>query len=388
MKHYIITVLILFSIYSSFAQEEKIQGIVPSFELNYGYGSVNNPVEISNQSSAHYIQLSILNATGLQETSYFNNYKKPLVGATFLYGYLGQKDVLGNVFALYPTWEYSFFNDKSIGLNIRFGTGFGYFTKTYDKISNPDFMVIGRKFVNATEVTPNVWFKFSPNFCAQTGISLLHFSNGHTAIPNIGLNDFAVKVGVVYKPGTLVGLGVPKRKPIVADSIWRKTILLGIGRHEFAKTTYPVDGPSYTIYKLGAYISKQIKTIHEVQFGLSVAFYNSYYNAIKFEDYYEHFKPILSTQTVFHVGHEFLMQRFGFVSELGVKIFDPYYRSYFLENEIGFARFSKSVLSTKLGLKFYPIKNAFAGNKLAFGMFIKTNFAQADYVEYSMSYTF
>ena len=389
VKQIALSCILVFYVTLIFAQEQKINGITPSIQLNYSYGSVNNTKDIPNQSSAHYIQLSVLNATGSQDSSFFNLYKKPHVGFTALYGYLGESDVLGSVFSVYPTWEYTYFTDKSLGLNLKFGTGFAYFTRSYDKVTNPDFMVIGRKLTNITDISPSVWFKFSPNFYAYTGVSFLHFSNGHTSIPNIGLNDMTVRVGVTYKPGTLVGLSVPKRKTIVADTIWRKTIAVGLGRHKFAKTTFPVDGPSYNIYKLSGYISKQIKTIHELQFGLSVAFYNSYYSCIKFEEYYKHFKPILSTQTTFHIGHEFLLNRFGFVTQLGLKIFDPFYRSYFLDkNEYTFERVSKSLMSTKVGFKYYPIKNSFAGKKLAMGMFIKTNYVIADYVEYSISYTF
>ena len=370
------------------AQEIKDNPINPSFQLNYLYGDVKNPIDIPNQNNAHFVQLSVMNQTGLYPESYLSLYKKPEIGFTALYGYLGKKDVLGSVLSVYPTWQYTFFSDKSIGGNIKLGSGFAYFTTPYNKISNPDNLLIGSHISNITEISPNIWFKFAPGAFVQTGVSFLHFSNGHTSIPNIGLNDVTVKLGVIYRPGSLVGLETKKRVAIKPDSIWRKSIAIALGRHELAYSTYPVDGPTYNIYKVSGYVTKQFRTIHEFQLGFSVAFFDSYYSFIKYEDYYKHFKPVLSTQTSLHIGHEFLLQKFGFVTELGIKILDPFYRDEFMKNEVGFNQFTKNYLSSRVGFKYYPFTKAFAGEKIAIGMFIKTNFAQADFVEYNLSYTF
>lgn len=374
--------------YSAFSQENATNGFTPDIQCNYLYGSVKNPIHIPNQGNAHYITLSLLNQTGTNEQSIFSLYKKPAIGATVLYGFLGSKEVLGNVIALYPTWQYMFNTSKNIGASIRFGSGFAYFTTPYDKTTNPDNHLVGSHITNCTEISPNVWFKFAPTTYVQTGVALLHYSNGHTAIPNIGLNDVTFRVGVIYKPGTMVGMNLPVRVKPNDDTVWRKRLQVSLGRHELAYTTYPVDGPTYNIYKVAGYITRQINKIHDFQLGLSIAYYDSYYTFIKHDNYYKHFKPILATQTTFHVGHEFLFPHFGFLTEVGVKIFDPFYRSYFLADETDFEYTSKSLLSSRVGFIYYPFDGAFAAKKLGIGMFIKTNFAQADYVDYSISYTF
>jgi hypothetical protein len=392
-KYLIVRKILLFGIsvlysYCVYSQENTTNGFTPDVQLSYLYGSVKNPISIPNQGNAHYLQLSLLHQTGSQEQSLYALYKKPSIGATVLYGFLGSKDVLGKVIALYPTWQYMFNTSKNLGASIRIGSGFAYFTNPYDKISNQDNKLVGSHISNCTEISPNIWFKFAPTTYVQTGVSLMHFSNGHTAIPNIGLNDITFRLGVIYRPGSLVGVAMPIRVKPNNDTVWRKRIQLSVGRHELAYTTYPVDGPTYNIYKVGGYLTRQINRIHDFQLGLTMAFYDSYYTFIKYENYYSHFKPFMATQTTLHIGHEFLLQHFGILTEMGLKVLDPFYRSYFLADEIDFAYTSKSLLSARVGLTYYPFNGAFASKKLGIGMFIKTNFVQADYVDYSISYTF
>ncbi|MBQ4216406.1 MAG: hypothetical protein II663_09060, partial [Bacteroidales bacterium] len=76
----------------------------------------------------------------------------------------------------------------------------------------------------------------------------------------------------------------------------------------------------------------------------------------------------------------------GFVTDMGIKVFDPFYRSYFLKKDP--ALWYKAVFAPRVGFKFYPIWNSFDSQNIAIGLFLKTNCGQADFVEYSLSYTF
>ncbi len=363
------------------------QGLItPHFSLDYLHGSVIKANDIPDKNGSNYIQLSFTTNTGTQSGSFFNWYRKPQVGFTGLVGFLGQKDILGNVYAFYPTWNYSLFNEKSIGLNIKLGTGFAWFSKPYDKFDNTQNTLIGSHLTNATEIGLDVWFKFLPQWKIEAGSSFLHFSNGHMAIPNIGLNDITAKIGVIYSPGTLQGTTTKTKHLPSVDTSWKKSIAISLGRHELAYSTYPTDGPSYNIYKIYAGVSKTLTNINEIQFGISAAYYESFHTFIHLTDYYNHFQYLASTVWSLHVAHEFLINRFGFVTDLGIKVIDPFYRSYFLEKDGSL--WYKAVFAPRIGFKFYPVWNSFASQRLAMGLFVQTNCGQADFVEYSLSYTF
>lgn len=386
MRRFFISILVVFASIVAFSQTDG--GVItPQFSFDFLHGNVLNAKDIQGKNNSNYLQLSATMKTGTQDGSFFNWYWKPEVGITGLYGYLGTSDVLGSVFALYPTWRYSFFENKSIGMNVKLGTGFAWFTNPYDKIDNTENKLVGSHITNATELSLAVWFAFLPEWRIEAGTSFLHFSNGHTSIPNLGLNDVTAKVGIMYTPGTLEGIGTRKKYLPQQDTAWKKVISVSLGRHELAFSTWPTEGPNYNIYKLYAGISKRLTNINEIQFGASVSYYDSYHTFIHLSDYYDHFKFLGSTVWTLHVGHEFLINRFGFVTDLGIKVIDPFYRDYFMEREWDHL-WHKALFAPKTGFKFYPIWNSFDKQKMALGMFIKTQCFQADYVEFSLSYCF
>ena len=360
--------------------------ITPHFSLDFLHGNVLKAKEIANKNGSNYIQLSGTLNTGTQPGSFYNWYYKPQIGFSGLVGFLGQKDVLGSVYAFYPTWNYSLLNEQTIGIQIKLGTGFAWFSKPYDKFDNPENELIGSHINNITEIGLELWFRFLPEWQMEVGSSFLHFSNGHTAIPNMGLNDITAKIGVTYSPGTLQGSGTKVKELPLNDTRWKKTIAASLGRHELAYSVYPTDGPNYNIYKLYMGVSKRVTNINEVQFGVSTSFYDSYYTFIHLTDYYNHLQILGATEWSLHVGHEFLINRFGFVTDMGIKVFDPFYRSYFLKKDPSL--WYKAVFAPRVGFKFYPIWNSFDSQNIAIGMFLKTNCGQADFVEYSLSYTF
>ena len=359
--------------------------IAPHFSFDYLHGNVMNAKELDKNGS-NYIQLCATMNTGTQDGSFFNCYKSPEVGISGLVGFLGEKDVLGTVFALYPTWRYTFFKTKSIGLNVKLGSGFAWFTKPYNKFDNTENKLIGSHINNITEIGLDVWFQFHPQWKIDAGTSFLHFSNGHTAIPNKGLNDITARLGVIYSPGELNGKSTKHREMPELDDSWKKNIVVSLGRHELAYTESPTDGPSYNVYKLGCYFSKRLSKINEVKFGSTISYYQSYYTFIHLTDYYNHLQHLASTVVALQIGHEFLINRFGFDTDLGIKVVDPFYRDYFLERDNSL--WYKSLFAPKVGFKFYPIWNSYDKQRLALGMYIKTNGLQADFVEYSLSYSF
>lgn len=78
-----------------------------------------------------------------------------------------------------------------------FGLSFGW--QPYNASWNSDNRVIGSR-LNAY-MNVNVFFNWwlSKRIDLTTGVSLTHFSNGNTKVPNAGLNTIALKLGVIYK---------------------------------------------------------------------------------------------------------------------------------------------------------------------------------------------
>ena len=361
----------------------------PTIQLDYLYGKIDNPIEIPQQTNSHYGKLSFLNKTGVQKQSFFSQYGSPEVGVSVIIGYLGNKEVLGSLFAFLPQWTYHVYAKKPVSFDVNIASGFAYISKPYHKISNPLNHTLGGHAASITDISSNVVFMLHQTMFLRAGVGMLLVTNGQSALPNHGIHDFTVRLGMIYKPGDLVGIKMPKRTVFANDSVWRKNIRLSYARHELGYTKqYPVDGPSYSIFSAAAYLSKQLSRINEVKFGIDYTYYNSYNTLIRFDKMYSHFKFFRASVISLQAGHEFLMHHFGLVTELGIKIHDPLYRNFFLQNDTSTGVWFKRFVTSRIGVEFYPYNSAFSGNKLSVGAYLKTNALQPDFIEYNMTYTF
>jgi len=361
----------------------------PSIHVDYLYGRVDNPLTVPGQTNSHYGKISLLNKTGVQEQSFFHRYGKPEVGVAFIVGYLGEKDVFGSLIAVLPQWTYHVYSEKSVGFDVNLGTGFAYISKPFDKVENTLNQAVGSHASSITDISSHVVFTLHPTMFLRAGVGLVFVTNGQAAIPNYGIHDLTVRLGMVYKPGDLVGLQMPKRKVFENDSIWRKNIRISYAVFYLKITKqYPVDGPTYSIFSAAAYVSKQLSHINEVQFGLNYTYYNSYYTLIQFDEMYSHFKFFRASVISLQGGHEFLMQHFGLVTEMGIKVYDPVYRNFFVQNNSSVGAWFKRYVTSRVGVEFYPYNSSFSGNKLSLGAFLKSNALQPDFIEYNVTYTF
>ena len=387
LNRYIHIIVLLCINFQLKAQQADKISANPVFTADYIVGAFQHKDGERGRVMSHFVSFSALLKTGLNENSFFVDYGKPHIGVSALGGGFSNRTVYGSLWSLYPTWQFEFFPDKQVGWNIKLGTGLVYFSRHYDKFDNTTNFLIGSKINNITEIATNAWIALAPQLQLQTGVSFYHFSNAHVRIPNLGLNYAAIRMGLIYKPGEFSKFSAKPRIIIPSDSSnsLHKQLEFSFGRHELAYSTFPVDGPSYSIFKLGCYATKRIRYIHEVRAGVVAVFYNSYFTQMKFERA-EGFKFLRATQTKLIVGHEFLMHRFGFVTDIGITITDPFYRQKILNTTSFGDQWFYSYLSTRLGLKCYVLRNSFSTKKIAVGMFLNTHGTTADYLDFSASF--
>lgn len=124
--------------------------------------------------------------------------RSPQWGIAGLLGNTGSKEYLGSMAALFPYVNFSLVKAGRFESDFRAGMGAGYIQKPYDVNTNHKNVLIGSHiniFLNL------VWLnqlKISKNTNLLAGISLSHFSNANTKLPNLGLNIPAVSVGLSY----------------------------------------------------------------------------------------------------------------------------------------------------------------------------------------------
>ena len=126
----------------------------------------------------------------------FLNY--PTVGVTAFFSGLGNYDVIGNAYAIYPFINFPFSKNKVNFISFRFGVGVGYLTKKFDPLENYHNTSIGSHVNAAINLTFEYKHKINNRLNMSLFAGLTHFSNGCSSKPNAGLNIITGGISTTY----------------------------------------------------------------------------------------------------------------------------------------------------------------------------------------------
>ena len=249
----------------------------------------------------------------------------------------------------------------------------------------------------------------------RVGLGYFHHSNGHTKLPNQGLNSF------LFSLSRQSNYNLKKKNKSIIDPVpkpaYKKssqnfyTIRFGAGQNVFSE----VYNDKKEVYTLALSYGKIINKTFKVGIGFYYRFYQHYYDYIKSEgevvvEQYPHFQgnPYGYASNIgFFVHSELLLGHIGFELELGYNIYKPFYKVEWKLNQGIYWEFdtpdgpevryvlgkldgaykAKLAISARLGLKYYLISNQKSPKSNFFiALHIKTNLGQADFTELSLGY--
>ena len=320
-------------------------------------------------------------------------YNFPQYGISFSIGKLGNDSLLGNEISITPFLTYNPSGNHFKGLNFRLGIGLSYFTEFYNIETNRDNKAIGSKFTWSFRgiVSKSIYYKGRTSINLSFGYS--HASNGHTQLPNFGLNAAMFGLSCQFFTGQ-DGL-FHERRPLPEINKTKAFFLYlrqGSGVNELGGTSGPVGGEKGMIYSAsvagGILFSQHIK----VRAGFTYRYYQLISRYDSEMEPWEYSQParIFASNVYFFAGCEFLIGHFGLDAEGGLNLYKPFYRNFFETFESGseFSYWLRKLFPTRLGLNYYLVsseKNP--KNNLSIGAFINANFGEADFSELSIAYT-
>lgn len=361
-----------------------------SIELSPGYGKVvrNYPGFPDLNTPAFNVGVTISkHRKGSRPWHRYYNF--PTIGISTYAGSLGNKSVLGYYAGAMA--EISF--EKRIGAKWfwipRLSLGVAWFNKPYDEQSNPENIVIGSHLTFFAGAEALLGRKITNKFDGYAKIAILHASNSHYRLPNVGMNLPLVAVGIRYNirnnaepPIDTTGLKTP--------SAIRFHLRGAFGMNEFGASTGPVNGPKYPVYLGSVYVSKMFSPVNKVTAGVEGWYSKGVYDYIVSQEFYEKDQQKKACSVALVFGHEFLMGHFGLLTTAGIYLYNPFYKDRLKRNDItGFKDQLKSIIPARLGVQYYLKNTNFnLRNNLFAGIYIKTNFGQADFLETGIGYCF
>ena len=280
-------------------------------------------------------------------------YNYPDYGLSFSYQNL-KNDVLGNNYALYGHYNFYFFRRN---LMFRVGQGLAFSTNPYHKIKNPKNIAFGSKLLSSTYVM--LKYKKERIFDrlgVQSGLTLIHYSNGNVKAPNTSINTITFNVGLTYNLDdnkqeyiNTIDKNEEFSEPIKYNFVFRSGVnesdIIGSGQFPF--------------YIFSTYADKRITHKSALQFGGDVFFSNFLkefiaFNAVAFPEISEDKQIDKNTdykRVGLFVGHELFINKTSLVTQVGYYVYYPFdfgSRTYF---RVGLKRYFGNTWFGALTLK-------------------------------------
>lgn len=201
------------------------------------------------QDYAYNYELSLLKKTS-GKNSWEQLYNYPAYGLRVIHSSLGNNEVLGKVWGIYPYFQLSLLNLQKFQLNSQIGLGYSRVSRKYDAATNFLNVAIGsygNAHFNARLIAS---YQITPRFKLKTALNLDHFSNANTAEPNLGINYLTWMSGLSYS----IGKQSPRQKPGLPEknAYLEQEIMLSFGGKRsrlLSSNYYRTHGFSYELRK-------------------------------------------------------------------------------------------------------------------------------------------
>ncbi|MFP4847258.1 acyloxyacyl hydrolase [Winogradskyella sp. PE311] len=354
-----------------------------------------------------FINFGTYNFDNSKEWAQRLNY--PKTGISIGFTDFGNSEKIGFAYTLMPFMEFSIFKEKISGLNLQIGFGGSYMDTQYDVETNPFNKAITSK-INWSFRSFIYYDLFKSRKTKwRFGLGYLHHSNGHTKLPNQGLNSiaasFSANIDTKLQPEIET-----KTKQFKSKSQTYFSTRFGIGQNVLSENF----NTKKEVYTFSMNTGKIINNTFKIGGGFYYRYYKHYYDYIKnngalVESQFPHFKDNpygYATNFGLFATTELLVDHFGFEFDLGLNIYKPFYKidwqlnqGYSYENingetievlgELNWYYEIKRTVSARLGLKYYFwTTNKAPKHNLFIAAHLNSNLGQADFTELSLGYVY
>ncbi len=128
-------------------------------------------------------------------SAYFNY---PEVGLGFFTTSLGNDEVFGQGYALFPYINFHIWRKKRFNASYKIALGLGYADTHYDVNANPEDLIIGSAFNVYVGLGILASFRLNNKIGITAGLNVNHLSNGAAKKPNYGANVASANIGLKY----------------------------------------------------------------------------------------------------------------------------------------------------------------------------------------------
>lgn len=403
-KRHFLIFLVFFVFSKIIAQKSNYQFV--AIEYNFGKTAVAN-VDFPPLHPHHAVAFS-WGQTHNETTKYWTRHLNfPETGVTLSFADMGNPSHLGYAISLVPFANFKVFQRWSNRFDIKVGLGASYFTTHYDAVTNPNNKAISTAMTWAFR--SNLYYKIweKPNNSFRLGLGYFHNSNGHTRLPNNGLNTFLVSLYSQFN-GKSKAVSPAIERTTITETKTKQIFYearFGLGEKVLSK----YDATKKDVYTYAVSRGVIWNKTFKLGYGAYYRIYKDYHDYIKeggsvvvalYPEYQKHPTRYASNFGVMGSA-EMVMGHLGINLEMGINFYKPAYafdwqinEEYYKDGAMHLGELTsyyqlKKVISSRLGAKWYLISNEKSPrHNLFLGAFINANLGQADFSELTIGYQY
>ena len=289
------------------------------------------------------------------------NFNGPRVGISLFYSNL-QSPILGNAFALFPSIDFPLIRNSN-RLSLQSGIGLGYLTEKYDMENNFQNIAIGSHLNATISLKLKFRLRVTDNILLYTGPGLIHFSNGSTRFPNLGINLAHWHLGFDLSKNNTI-----KRSPEISleqDEGFSREKKLRTSLTGGVRQIVPIGSDLHYSINLNSIVFTKASRKLFYLYGIDL-FYNTSIRARKLRDSANRIKNIENLKGGLSGGIALEMGELLFSTQMGFYFLDKHNLDGNIYHRLGFL---------------YDINEKFGAN-----LCLITHFAKADHIEFGIAY--
>lgn len=335
----------------SFSIDSLMRNTEIDLRLNYGFFIHHHYDMTAYPADFPMFELSLQKQTyGNQDWQPYFNY--PTIGVTAFYSDLGNVDILGKAYALYPFISFPFNKSKVNTLGLRFGVGLGYLTEKFHPVDNYHNTSIGSHVNAAVSITFEYKRRISERFKMSAFAGLTHFSNGCSNFPNSGFNIINAGISTTYlldKQDTYIPKQISGNNHKKIKPEYYAGLSYGVKRIKYGQNK------NTAVYDLEFYAMDRISNLSKIGLGLDLLYNRCSYISVS-EYYSKAFSFVEMLKPGIGLAYELTMGEASFLINFGYHIYGKdmsggrWYQKLGFKVNVGEHLYAKIALNTHFGV--------------------------------------
>jgi hypothetical protein len=171
-----------------------------SIEIGPTYGRIikHSPAFKPNVTESSYGLTLCLTQRISSGSSFFTKFNYPSVTHKLIFNRFGDNEIFGNAIGFNSALNFYLLEKRKFNIMSSLGLGMSYLDAKYENRTNFTNNIIGSHLNLCVSLDLTSQLFLSEKIYTKLGVGILHHSNGHIKLPNLGINFMNAQIGLGY----------------------------------------------------------------------------------------------------------------------------------------------------------------------------------------------